>query len=94
MLGKSDKRLNKGEIQRAADRIKKKYDEYSTRFLKSPKLKYAFEERYYKALKEGINMETFLSAEIGAIEELIKKEAVKLKQTIKVQPETQKKVPL
>ena len=53
--------------------------------------KFGIEERYYKALKEGINMETFLSAEIGTIEELIKKEAVKLKQTIKVQPETQKK---
>jgi hypothetical protein len=69
-----EKKLNAGEIQRTVEKIKKRYDEYTYRYLKSPKLKYAFEERYRKAVKMGMDISNFLAAEISAIEELIKKE--------------------
>jgi hypothetical protein len=69
-----EKKLNAGEIQRVVEKIKKKYDEYTYRYLKSPKLKFAFEERYKKAHKIGMDISNFLAAEISAIEELIKKE--------------------
>lgn len=78
MLSNS-KKLNKGEIQRVVDKIRKKYDEYTIRFLKSPKLKYAFEHRYVDVLKKGLDIANFLSAEISVIDELIKKEISKLK---------------
>ena len=75
----NSKKLNKGEIQRVVDKIRKKYEEYTIRFLKSPKLKYAFEKRYSDNLKKGLDIGNFLSAEISVIEELIKKEMRKLK---------------
>jgi len=79
MLQNNSKKLNKGEIQRTVDKIRKKYEEYTVRFLKSPKLKYAFEQRYAGVLRKSLDIGSFLSAEIGVIEELIKKEMSKLK---------------
>jgi hypothetical protein len=67
-------RLSRDEIQLALDKILKKYDDYIYRYFKPPGLKSAFEERYFTALRKGMDMESFLSAEIGAIEELLGKE--------------------
>ena len=78
----NNKKLNKGEVQRVVDKIRKKYDEYTVRFLKSPKLKYAFEQRYSDVLRKGIDMANFLSAEISVIDELINKEMCKLKTSV------------
>ncbi len=75
----NSKKLNKGEIQRVVDKIRKKYEEYTIRFLKSSKLKYAFEKRYSDNLKKGMDIGNFLSAEISVIEELIRSEMSKLK---------------
>lgn len=74
-LGMAGEKLSRAEIQLALDRIVKKYDEYINRFLKSPKLKGAFEERYFDAVRKGLDMASFLAAEVTVVEELLKNEA-------------------
>ena len=66
--------LSRVEIQLALDKIIEKYDEYINRYLKSPKLKGAFEERYFDAIKNGMTMASFLAAEVTVVEELLRNE--------------------
>ncbi len=73
-------KLTKAEVQLAVDKIVKKYDEYSTRFFKSQTLKLAFEDRYFSALGGGLDMQSFLEAEIEVVEELIRKAEAQLQQ--------------
>ena len=73
-------KLSQAEVQRAVDKIVKKYDEYATRFFKAPTLKIAFEERYFSALKGGLDMQGFLQAEIDVVDELIRKAEAALQQ--------------
>lgn len=73
-------KLSRAEVQLAVDKIVKKYDEYATRFFKTPALKMAFEERYFSALKGGLDMQAFLQAEIDVVEELIRKAEAQLQQ--------------
>jgi hypothetical protein len=74
------KRLTRTEIELALDKILKRYDEYIYRFFKSAKLKTAFEERYFSAVRNGMDLGQFLSIEVGVIEELLKKADDKLNQ--------------
>lgn len=73
-------KLTRAEVQLAVDKIVKKYDEYATRFFKTPSLKMAFEERYFSALKGGLDIQAFLQAEIDVVDELIRKAEAQLQQ--------------
>ncbi|HYW84861.1 MAG TPA: hypothetical protein VFB30_16475, partial [Spirochaetia bacterium] len=65
------KKLTPGEISSSMEKIRKRYDEYISKFFKPRSLREAFENRYMKALRTGIDISSFLIAEISAIEELI-----------------------
>ncbi len=67
------KKLTPTEISEVIAKIRKKYDEYVSAYYKPKSLKEAFERRYIGALRSGVDVSTFLLAEISAIEELIKK---------------------
>jgi hypothetical protein len=71
-------KLNRVEVELAIEKILKRYDEYIYRFFKSPRLKTAFEERYFSAVRNGLDLSRFLAVEISVIEELIKKEEANL----------------
>jgi hypothetical protein len=71
-------KLSRIEIQMALEKIIKKYDEYCYRFFKHPGLKSAFEDRYFLALKQRLDMQKFLATEISVIGELIGKEEARL----------------
>lgn len=68
------RKLTPGEISGAVEKIRKKYDSYINKFFKPKMLKEAFEERYIRALRAGVDISSFLMAEISAIEELIDRE--------------------
>jgi len=68
------RKLTPGEISGAVEKIRKKYDSYINKFFKPKLLKEAFEERYIRALRAGVDISSFLMAEISAIEELIDRE--------------------
>ncbi len=68
------RKLTPGEISGAVEKIRKKYDTYVSKFFKPKMLKEAFEERYIRALRAGVDVSSFLMAEISAIEELIDRE--------------------
>jgi hypothetical protein len=68
------KKLTPGEIKNVVEKIRKKYDTYIARFFKSRSLREAFEERYIRALRVGVDVSSFLMAEISAIEELMERE--------------------
>ncbi len=68
------KKLTPGEITSCVEKIRGKYDQYVSKFYKSRFLRSAFEDRYLKALKEGVDVSSFLLAEISAIEELSQRE--------------------
>ena len=72
------------------DKILKKYDEYIFRFYKSPKVKAAFEERYFSAIRGGLDMAQFLAAEVAAIQELLNKAEEKISQSTLPQPSQKK----
>lgn len=68
------KKLTPGEISSSVEKIRRRYDEYISKFFKPRSLREAFEGRYIKALRAGIDISSFLIAEISAIEELIARE--------------------
>ncbi len=68
------RKLTPGEISGAVEKIRKKYDTYVSKYFKPRTLKEAFEERYIRALRAGVDISSFLMAEISAIEELIDRE--------------------
>jgi hypothetical protein len=67
-------KLTPGEIRSVVEKIRKRYDTYTQSFHKPRSLRDAFEERYRQALRASVDISTFLSAEISAIEELLKRE--------------------
>ena len=71
-------KLSPEEISRAVAKIRDRYDEYIYKFFKSKTVKFAFEERYAEALQKRMDISTFLMAEIEAVQELIKREEVKI----------------
>jgi hypothetical protein len=68
------RKLTPGEISSTVEKIRKKYDDYITRYFKHRSLREAFETRYMKALRSGVDVSSFLLAEISAIEELTSRE--------------------
>ncbi len=68
------RKLTPGEITAVVEKIRKKYDEYIYKFFKTKSLREAFEERYLRSLRASVDISSFLLAEIGAIEELIRRE--------------------
>jgi hypothetical protein len=68
------RKLTPGEISSSVEKIRKRYDEYISKYFKPKTLREAFEGRYIRALRGGIDVSSFLLAEISAIEELIGRE--------------------
>jgi hypothetical protein len=68
------RKLTPGEISSSVEKIRKRYDEYISKYFKPRTLREAFEGRYIRALRGGIDVSSFLLAEISAIEELIGRE--------------------
>jgi hypothetical protein len=68
------RKLTPGEITAVVEKIRKKYDEYVYKYFKPKSLREAFEERYLRSLRASVDISSFLLAEIGAIEELIRRE--------------------
>ena len=68
------RKLTPGEITAVVEKIRKKYDEYVYKYFKSKSLREAFEERYLRSLRASVDISSFLLAEIGAIEELTRRE--------------------
>jgi hypothetical protein len=70
----NSKKLTPGEISSSVEKIRKRYDEYISKYFKPKALREAFEGRYIRALRAGVDISSFLIAEISAIEELIARE--------------------
>ena len=68
------RKLTPGEITSSVAKIRRRYDEYITKYFKSKSLRAAFEARYMKALRAKVDVSSFLLAEISAIQELIGRE--------------------
>jgi hypothetical protein len=68
------RKLTPGEITSSVEKIRRKYDEYISKYFKPRTLLKAFEDRYIKALRAKVDVSSFLIAEISAIEELIRRE--------------------
>jgi hypothetical protein len=68
------KKLTPGEISASVEKIRKRYDEYITKYFRPRSLRHAFEKRYVAALKAKVDVSSFLLAEISAVEELIDRE--------------------
>jgi len=48
------RKLTPGEISSAVEKIRKKYDTYASKYFKPRTLREAFEDRYIRALREGV----------------------------------------
>jgi len=70
-------RLSSAEITNAIEKIRKSYDDYIVRYMKSPRIRDGFEDRYLEALKSKTDLTWFVQAEIEAIQGLIGKEEEK-----------------
>ena len=70
----ASRKLTPGEISSSVEKIRKRYDEYISKFFKPKSLREAFEKSYIRALRAGVDVSSFLLAEISAIEELIERE--------------------
>jgi hypothetical protein len=68
------RKLTPGEITNVVEKIRRKYDEYVSKFFRPRSLRESFEGRYIRALRAKLDISSFLIAEISAIEELIKRE--------------------
>ncbi|RPJ05427.1 MAG: hypothetical protein EHM28_12150, partial [Spirochaetaceae bacterium] len=77
-LNMSTRKLSPEEISRTVAKIREKYGEYHYKYFKSTTHKSNFEDRYVQALKRGVDISSFLLAEISAIEELITREEEKV----------------
>jgi hypothetical protein len=74
------KKLTPGEISASVEKIRKRYDEYITKYFRPRSLRRAFEERYMAALNAKVDISSFLIAEISAVEELIEREEQRVMQ--------------
>ncbi len=68
------RKLTPGEITASVAKIRRKYDEYINKYFKPKTLRAAFESRYMQALRDKVDVSSFLLAEISAIQELISRE--------------------
>jgi hypothetical protein len=65
------KKLTASEIDQALEKIRRLYDDYMVRFIKSRKAREAFEERYLEALRARIDLDRFLSVEVAIIKQML-----------------------
>jgi hypothetical protein len=72
------RKLTPGEISASVEKIRKRYDEYITKYFRPRSLRDAFEKRYLASLKAKVDVSSFLLAEISAVEELIEREEQKI----------------
>ena len=87
------RKLTPGEISSAVEKIRKKYDTYVSKYFKPWTLREAFEDRYIRALRGGVDISSFLMAEISAIEELIDREERRVaSEPAKPDPEKQQSI--
>jgi len=70
-------KLTPFEISSAVEKIRRRYDEYTFKYLKPRTIRNAFEDRYIEAIKSSGDISSFLVAEIEAVEELIRREEQK-----------------
>ncbi len=68
------------------EKIRRRYDDYVTRFFKPKSLRAAFEDRYLEALRSRVDISSFLLAEIGAIDELTAREEKRVQEEAVEQP--------
>ncbi|MGA2639495.1 MAG: hypothetical protein ABSG21_01175 [Spirochaetia bacterium] len=68
------RKLTPGEITSGVEKIRRKYDEYISKYFRPKTLRAAFEARYVRALQDKVDISSFLLAEISAIQELISRE--------------------
>ncbi len=68
------RKLTPGEITSTVQKIRRKYDEYINKYFKPKTLRAAFEARYIGALRDKVDVSSFLLAEISAIQELTSRE--------------------
>ena len=68
------KRLSDIEIRSAVNKIRARYTDYVSLYKKDPSPAGSFEDRYIQAMRQRVDMELFLHAELSAIEDLIKLE--------------------
>ena len=66
------RKLTPGEIRSTVAKIRAKYKDYTYKYFKPASVAEAFEERYVQALRNGLDISSFLLAEISAVEELIR----------------------
>ena len=71
-------KLTPGEISQTVAKIRQKYDDYTYKFFKPKRVKEAFELRYVQALRNGLDISSFLVAEISAVSELVKREEARV----------------
>jgi len=83
------RKLTPGEISSTVEKIRRKYDEYIVKYFKPRSLRDAFETRYIKSLRAGVDVSSFLLAEISAIEELTNREEQRI-QAGPVRPSAEK----
>jgi hypothetical protein len=87
------RKLTPEEITATVTKIRARYDDYVWRYFKPKSVRNAFEDRYIYALRTGLDISSFLIAEIGAIEELIHREETRVQGPVsrgngKVEPAT------
>lgn len=68
------RKLTPGEISASVEKIRKTYDDYIIKYFKPRSLRQAFETRYLQALRDKVDISSFLLAEISAVRELIERE--------------------
>lgn len=78
--------MTPGEISASVEKIRRRYDEYISRYYKPRSLREAFEDRYRSALRGGVDVSSFLLAEISAIEELMEREEQRSQSNASRQP--------
>lgn len=71
------KKLKPEEIEKLVKKIKAEYRDYIIRYQKPLTVQSGFEHRYLQARRSGMDMETFLGAEIQVIIELKRRETEK-----------------
>jgi len=77
-------KLTPGEISQTVAKIRQKYEDYLYKFLKPRRVKEAFEVRYVQALRDVLDISSFLLAEIGAVQELISREEARVAGPVRV----------
>jgi len=72
------RKLTPEEISATVAKIRERYDDYVWRYFKPKGVRAGFEDRYVYALRTGIDISSFLIAEIGAVDELIRREETRV----------------